>query len=90
MLERCYRMNCTCCEEHNFCVSMLCSGGVNVVMSMSCVFCRPVDCYTKVPLDYLPGFINETIYTDNIESGWAWYPYLQNNKQLTVSCPSFT
>ncbi|KAL3157021.1 hypothetical protein ABBQ38_001272 [Trebouxia sp. C0009 RCD-2024] len=45
---------------------------------------RPVDCYTKVPLDYLPGFINETIYTDNIESGWAWYPYLQNNKQLTV------
>lgn len=46
--------------------------------------CRPVDCYTKVPLDYLPGYINETIYGDNIESGWAWYPYQQNNKQLQV------
>ena len=47
--------------------------------------CRPVDCFTKAPLVYLPGFINETIYTDNIQTGWAWYPYLQTNKQLQVS-----
>lgn len=52
---------------------------------------RPVDCYTKVPLDYLPGYINETIYGDNIETGWAWYPFpaapaanAVNNKQLQV------
>lgn len=45
---------------------------------------RPVDCYTRVPLEYLPGYINETIYGDNIETGWAWYPYQQNNKQLQV------
>jgi len=51
-----------------------------------------VDCYTKVPLDYLPGYINETIYGDNIETGWAWYPYpaapaanAVNNKQLQVN-----
>lgn len=43
-----------------------------------------MDCYTRVPLEYLPGYVNETIYGDNIESGWAWYPYLQNNKQLQV------
>ena len=49
-----------------------------------CNICRPVDCYTRVPLEYLPGYVNETIYGDNIESGWAWYPYLQNNKQLQV------
>ena len=54
--------------------------------------CRPVDCYTKVPLDYLPGYINETIYGDNIETGWAWYPFpaapaanAVNNKQLQVN-----
>lgn len=68
-----------------WCAILLCSCHVEMFLSMSCVVRRPVDCYTKVPLDYLPGFINETIYTDNIESGWAWYPYLQNNKQLTVS-----
>ena len=51
-----------------------------------------MDCYTKVPLDYLPGYINETIYGDNIETGWAWYPYpaapatnAVNNKQLQVN-----
>lgn len=51
--------------------------------------CRPVDCFTKAPLVYLPGFINETIYTDNIQTGWAWYPYMQNNKQLQVRHPRF-
>lgn len=61
-----------------------------VVSSLACILradtlCRrPVDCYSKIPLEYLPGYVNETIYGDNIESGWAWYPYLQNNKQLQV------
>ena len=65
----------------------------SVIRESECVSCcRPVDCYTKVPLDYLPGYINETIYGDNIESGWAWYPFpaapaanAVNNKQLQVN-----
>lgn len=55
-----------------------------VAYSVPFWLCRPVDCFTKVPLDYLPGYINETIYGDNVESGWAWFPYQQNNKQLQV------
>ena len=48
---------------------------------------RPVDCFTKQPLVYLPGYINESIYTDQIESGWSWNAYQTTNKQLEVSSP---
>ncbi len=72
------------------CPCTQCFGSVTIKSEY--VTCRrPVDCYTKVPLDYLPGYINETIYGDNIETGWAWYPFpaapaanAVNNKQLQV------
>lgn len=38
---------------------------------------RPVDCFTKQPLAFLPGFINSTVYGDRVETGWAWFPYRQ-------------
>ena len=46
--------------------------------------CRPVDCYTKQPLIFLPGYINETVYSDRVESGWSWNAYSTINKQLEV------
>ena len=48
---------------------------------------RPVNCYTKQPLIFLPGFINTTIYSNQIEAGWSWNAYQQNNKQLEVRDP---
>ena len=45
---------------------------------------RPVDCTTKQPLIFLPGYINETIYSDQMESGWSWNAYQTTNKQLEV------
>lgn len=45
---------------------------------------RPVDCYTKQPVDFLPGYINETIYSDSVQTGWGFLPYSTSNKQLQV------
>lgn len=39
---------------------------------------RPVDCTTKQPLQFDPGFVNQTIYGDRVETGWGWFPYKQN------------
>jgi hypothetical protein len=39
---------------------------------------RPVDCVTKQPLHFLPGFTNETVYGDCLEAGWSWFPYKQS------------
>ena len=39
---------------------------------------RPVSCDTHEPLQFDPGFINNTIYGDKAETGWAWFPYKQN------------
>ncbi len=39
---------------------------------------RPVDCFTKQPLQFLPGFTNKTIYGDCVEAGWAWFPFNQS------------
>ena len=36
---------------------------------------RPVDCYTHEPLVFLPGFVNSTIYGDQVETGWTYGPY---------------
>jgi cullin-associated NEDD8-dissociated protein 1 len=37
---------------------------------------RPVNCYTKEPFPTLvPGFLNETIYGDRVETGWSWNVY---------------
>ena len=33
---------------------------------------RPVDCYTKEPLEFLPPFVNETIYAGGMQAGWSW------------------
>lgn len=50
---------------------------------------RPVSCDTHEPLRFDPGFINNTIYGDKVETGWAWFPYKQNtdNFWLPVSSP---
>ena len=63
--------------------------GLGLQLKRFYMICRPVDCDTRAPLAYLPGFISETIYTDNIETGWAWFPYMQNNKQLQVHALPF-
>ena len=63
--------------------------GLGLQLKRFYMMCRPVDCDTRAPLAYLPGFISETIYTDNIETGWAWFPYMQNNKQLQVHALPF-
>ncbi|BDA41289.1 hypothetical protein COCOBI_02-0690 [Coccomyxa sp. Obi] len=39
---------------------------------------RPVDCITKQPLQFLPGFTNTTIYGERVEAGWAWFPFNQS------------
>lgn len=39
---------------------------------------RPVDCTSKKPLNFNPGFINQTIYGDKVETGWGWFPYKHN------------
>jgi len=39
---------------------------------------RPVDCATQQPLTFLPGFANQTIYGDRLESGWSFEPYRQS------------
>ena len=57
--------------------------GVQAYKLMNLEF-RPVDCYTKQPLIYLPGYINETIYSNQVESGWSWNAYQTTNKQLEV------
>lgn len=37
---------------------------------------RPVDCYTKQPFaNFLPGYVNETIYGDRVETGWSYNVY---------------
>ncbi|KAK9839232.1 hypothetical protein WJX81_002973 [Elliptochloris bilobata] len=39
---------------------------------------RPLDCATHEPLTYLPGFVNQTLYGDRVESGWSFEPYRQH------------
>ena len=39
---------------------------------------RPLDCATHEPLQYLPGFVNQTIYGDRVETGWSFEPYRQS------------
>ncbi len=53
---------------------------------------RPVDCYTKQPMTFNPGFVNRTIYGDRVESGWSWNVYKQNTDRFwaPVSLPSHT
>jgi hypothetical protein len=46
---------------------------------------RPVDCYTKQPFTtFLPGFVNETIYGDRVESGWSYNVYASNQNQFSL------
>ena len=39
---------------------------------------RPVDCATHETLSFLPGFVNQTLYGDRVESGWSFEPYQQS------------
>lgn len=34
-----------------------------------------MDCYTHEPLVFVPGFVNSTIYSDQVEAGWTFGPY---------------
>jgi len=44
---------------------------------------RPVDCFTKQPFStFLPGYVNETIYGDRVESGWSYNVYASNQNQF--------
>lgn len=46
---------------------------------------RPVDCYTKQPFaNFLPGYINETIYGDRVESGWSYNVYDSDQNQFAL------
>jgi len=48
--------------------------------------CRPVACdNTQQVLPFLPGFINTTIYSDNIETGWGVGNYNQVPRQLQTA-----
>ncbi|KAL3160371.1 hypothetical protein ABBQ32_010699 [Trebouxia sp. C0010 RCD-2024] len=40
---------------------------------------RPVDCRTHEPLVFLPGFVNVTIYSDQVETGWNFGPYFEHS-----------
>ena len=40
-----------------------------------CLMYRPVDCYTHETLVFTPGFVNTTIYNDQVETGWNFGPY---------------
>ena len=46
---------------------------------------RPVDCFTRQPFQsFLPGFINETIYGNRVESGWSYNVYGSDQNQLAL------
>ena len=46
---------------------------------------RPVDCYTKQPFtDFVPGYVNETIYGDRVESGWSYNVYGSDQNQFAL------
>lgn len=46
---------------------------------------RPVDCATRQPFQsFLPGFINETIYGNRVESGWSYNVYGSDQNQLAL------
>ena len=45
---------------------------------------RPVDCATGEPLTFLPGFINQSIYTEAVESGWSYNVYGADDNQFAL------
>lgn len=51
---------------------------------------RPVDCYTKQPLTFQPGYVNQTIYGDRAESGWSWSVYKQNTDRFAAPVSWFS
>jgi len=47
---------------------------------------RPVDCYTKQPFaNFLPGYVNETIYGDRVETGWSYNVYGSDQNQFALA-----
>ena len=49
----------------------------------SVLTCRPVDCNSGSLLNYDPGFVNSTIYSDHMEAGWGYH--LSDQPQVTAS-----
>lgn len=47
---------------------------------------RPVDCYTKQPFtNFIPGYVNETIYGDRVETGWSYNVYGSDQNQFALA-----
>ena len=72
------------------------SSGLSVRLTNLLKFClphRPVDCYTHEPLVFVPGFVNSTIYSDQVETGWTFGPYFEHSADFwrqgeTLLCDS--
>lgn len=47
--------------------------------------CRPVDCATGSKLNYNPGFVNSTIYSDHMEAGWGFHPWISRQPKVVSS-----
>eukprot|EP00891_Asterochloris_glomerata_P000903 jgi/Astpho2/903/Aster-00744 len=47
---------------------------------------RPVDCNSKTPLTFTPGYVDKVIYDDGVpHAGWSWNPYQSTDKQYAVA-----
>ena len=45
--------------------------------------CRPLDCASNQPSTYVPGFVNITVFSDKVETGWGVLTYPgPNNKDI--------
>ena len=49
------------------------------------MLCRPVDCDSGSVLDYSPGFVNSTIYSDQMEAGWGYHPWISGQPKVQAS-----
>lgn len=46
---------------------------------------RPVDCFTQQPFsNFVPAFLNETIYGDRVETGWSYNVYTSDANQFAI------
>ena len=49
------------------------------------MLCRPVDCNNGSLLSYNPGFVNSTIYSDQMEAGWGYHPWISGQPKVQAS-----
>ena len=46
---------------------------------------RPVDCNSGSLLSYDSGFVNSTIYSDQLEAGWGYHPWISGQPKVQAS-----